>query len=78
VDLDRDSAAAEKFLSQNGITFPVVYGGSEAGMKAAASYFFVGAPDTAIIGRDGTVRAHFIGSRPAEFIRGELKKAGIG
>lgn len=78
VSMDKDPEATKKLLAEHGLTIQVLHGGNESGAKAAMSYGAMRAPNTAIIGKDGTVRSHFVGSRPLEFLRGELKKAGIG
>lgn len=77
VALDEDPGEIERLVSAHNITFQVTHGGTEAGVRTAFSYGAMQLPNTAIIGKDGTVRSHFIGSNTAEFVLGELKKAGI-
>jgi cytochrome c biogenesis protein CcmG/thiol:disulfide interchange protein DsbE len=79
VSVDEDEGALRHFLSEHGVTFPVLR--DPGGRVAAGAYHATGYPETFVIDEAGLVRAQYVG--PAEWdtpealdhFRGLLKSA---
>lgn len=63
VNLDRKRPAAERFLAEHPVGFPVAFD-PKAG--TAEAYGLEGMPTTVLVGRDGTVLWRHVGFRPEE------------
>jgi thiol-disulfide isomerase/thioredoxin len=70
VNVDRQRKAADKFLAEHPVTFPVVF---DPKGELAKAWDLQGMPTSFLIGRDGTTRTTHVGFRESE--RDELEAA---
>ncbi|HXB57820.1 MAG TPA: TlpA disulfide reductase family protein [Vicinamibacteria bacterium] len=63
ISVDEDETALRRFVSEHGLTFPVLR--DPGGTVAKGFYHATGYPETFVIDREGFVRAHYVG--PAEW-----------
>lgn len=62
-------SAARDFLDEYNVTYPT---GNDTGLRITAAYGITGAPETYIVGPDGTVVAFYIGQFPAGWLNTTL------
>lgn len=76
INLDRNKETVTKFVEENGITFPTLFGFEDT-FTAANAYSLMHLPTAFVIGGDGKVKGRIIGPSPADEIKTELAKLGV-
>jgi peroxiredoxin len=77
VSTDEDQANAKEFVSRYSLAFPNAYAGTEKGQSVLASYQIVGVPTIYVIGKDGMVKASYVGETPEATIRKDFAALGV-
>lgn len=76
IDLDADKQVVTKYINDNGITFPILFGFNEA-FTVANQYGLRHLPTMFVVGKDGKVAGKIIGPKSADELKSELAKLGI-